>query len=387
MAMRPALYLAATAFVVTMIGTTLPTPLYPIYEERWRIAPVCIPVIFAVYAFAVVAGLLLFGRLSDEIGRRGVLYAGLALSAASAVVFLLANSMPMLIVGRIFSGLSAGVFTGTATAALIELAGYRRTYAAKLAVAVNVGGLGLGTLLSGALATYVAAPLRLPYAVDLGLIAAASAAMLGVQETVEQPPRRRQLRMTRLRIPQPIRRTFLTAAVAGMCAFAVSGLFSAIVPSFLVKVLHRPQPVLTGAVVCVLFAVTALGQISMGSIPRRHSLTIACAALIAGTAVLAAAVLLRSLACTFVAAAIEGAGQGLALGSGLAAINDEVDQQRGEVSSAYFVMLYAALAVPVIGVGVLASIWNLSAAALVFCASVVIVVAGALLSLVRGSRA
>lgn len=382
--MRWAFLSLAVAFVITMIGTTLPTPLYPLYEERFGIAAVWIPVIFAVYALAVVAGLLLFGRLSDEIGRRGVLYAGLGLSAASAIVFLCSNGMPALIVGRILSGLSAGVFTGTATAALIELAPVgRRQYAAKFAVAANTGGLGLGTLLSGALATYALAPLRLPYGVDLALVAVAFGAMLAVPETIECPNRRLRLQLTRLRVPENIRRTFLTAVTAGMCAFAVSGLFGAIVPSFLVRVLHQSQPVLTGAVVFVLFAMTALGQFAVGSIARRLALAVACGTLIVGTVTLALGVAFESLAWIFAAAAIEGAGQGLAMGAGLAAINEETEEQRGEVGSTYFVMLYAALALPVIGVGLLVSAWTLPAAALVFCGVIGIIVAATLVFSLR----
>lgn len=359
-----------------MIGTTLPTPLYPMYEERFAIAPPWIPVIFAAYAVTVVVGLLYFGRLSDEIGRRPVLVAGLALSGASAVVFLLSNSMAELFAGRILSGLSAGIFTGTATAALVELApGDRRTAAATIAVAVNTGGLGLGTLLSGALATFAAWPLRLPFAADLALVFCAFAAMLGVPETVERPTHRLRLRMPRLHVPRDIRQTFWSAAVAGMCAFAVSGLFSAIVPSLLVRVLHRPQPVLTGAVVFVLFAATALGQLAVGRIPKERTLFVACGALIAGTGILAIAVALKSLEATFAAAAIEGAAQGLAMGAGLAAINEETRERRGEVGSTYFVALYAALAFPVIGVGLLASAWNLQAAALAFCGIVAATVA------------
>src|SRR5205823_1348518 len=85
-------------------------------------------VIFAVYAVGVMAGLLLFGGLSDQIGRRPVLLPGLALSAASAVVFVFTNpqggGVPLLLVGRVLSGLSAGIFTGTATATLIDFAAF-----------------------------------------------------------------------------------------------------------------------------------------------------------------------------------------------------------------------------------------------------------------------
>src|SRR5947209_17020964 len=110
--------LTAYAFAVTMLGTTLPTPLYTLYRERFGFSELMITVIFATYAAGVIAALLMVGRLSDEIGRRPVLLPGLALSALSAVCFLLANSLVPLLAGRVLSGLSAGIFTGTATATL-----------------------------------------------------------------------------------------------------------------------------------------------------------------------------------------------------------------------------------------------------------------------------
>jgi MFS family permease len=147
--------LAAFAFLVTMVGTTLPTPLYPLFEERYSFGELTVTVVFAVYAFGVIAGLLLFGNLSDEIGRKPVLLLGLGLSALSAFLFLFAGSLAPIYAGRVVSGLSAGIFTGTATATLVDLApGGRRRLGSLVAVIVNVGGLGLGTLLAGLLADH-----------------------------------------------------------------------------------------------------------------------------------------------------------------------------------------------------------------------------------------
>ncbi|MCW2534835.1 MAG: hypothetical protein JWQ26_534, partial [Modestobacter sp.] len=116
---RPlAFWLVAVAFAVTMFGTTLPTPLYVLYQEQRGFAEQMITVIFAVYAAGVLAALLLFGRASDQLGRRRMLLVGLACAALSAVAFLLDQGLTLLIVGRVLSGLSAGIFTGTATAAL-----------------------------------------------------------------------------------------------------------------------------------------------------------------------------------------------------------------------------------------------------------------------------
>src|SRR6478736_9327551 len=91
--------LVAFGFAVAMMGTTLPTPLYPLYNQAFGLAPVLTPVIFATYAFGVVATLLFFGYLSDEVGRRPVMLAALGLSAASALSFLFARGLTALLVG------------------------------------------------------------------------------------------------------------------------------------------------------------------------------------------------------------------------------------------------------------------------------------------------
>src|SRR5437763_16204339 len=101
---------AAYAFFVTMLGTTLPTPLYPSYEARFGFSGLIVTVVFATYAVGVLAALLLLGHTSDEVGRRPVLLAGLVFAAISSVVFLVANALGPLLVGRVLSGVSAGIF-------------------------------------------------------------------------------------------------------------------------------------------------------------------------------------------------------------------------------------------------------------------------------------
>src|ERR1700722_18782259 len=68
-----AFWLLASVLTIIMLGTTLPTPLYVIYQVRGRFPPAVVPVTFAVYAVAVLATLLLAGRPSDQAGRKPVL--------------------------------------------------------------------------------------------------------------------------------------------------------------------------------------------------------------------------------------------------------------------------------------------------------------------------
>jgi MFS family permease len=375
-------WLVAYAFTVNMLGTTVPTPLYPIYQERFGFSGELITVIFAVYAFGVIAGLLLFGQLSDEVGRRRLMLPGLVLSALSAVAFVVTPGLPLIFVGRVLSGLSAGIFTGTATAALVDLAPEdRRGLATGVAVAVNLGGLGLGALLAGLLAQLAPAPLRLAYWVDLGLVVLAIMAVLAVPETVDRGQSARW-RLQRLGIPPEIRGVFIRAATAGACAFAVSGLFSAVAPGLLADLIGLKSHALAGFLVFLVFLASAAGQLAVRRMAAPMGLPAGCVALVVGVGLVAAAIEQASLALLLASAVIVGLGQGVAVGSGLAAINTGAPpERRGEAASSFFVLLYVGLSVPVIGVGVADQAFGLRDAGVAFSAIIGVLVLVVLASL------
>jgi MFS family permease len=373
----------AYAFLATMLGTTLPTPLYPLFEQRYSFGELLVTVIFAIYAFGVIAGLLVFGNLSDEIGRKPVLLLGLALSAASALLYVYAGSLAPIYAARILSGLSAGIFTGTATATLVDLApGGRRRLASLVAVVVNLGGLGLGTLLAGLLADYCSSPLRLPFLVDLGLLAPALICLLALPETVER--QRLRLRLQRLSVPEEVRGVFIRGATAGFGSFAVSGLFSSVAPSFLGQVLGRTSHALAGLIVFILFSGSILGQLAVTRLSDRRALLSGCVLMVGGTGLVALALGIDSLTALICAATVVGFGQGFVIGAGLAAVNQRAPvERRSETASSFFVVTYVGLSLPVIGVGVAAHSFGLRAAGIAFSAAVVLLLLAVLASLAR----
>jgi MFS family permease len=375
--------LAAYAFLVTMLGTTLPTPLYPLFQERYSFGELQVTVIFAVYAFGVIAGLIVFGNLSDELGRKPLLLLGLAFSAVNALLFLFAGSLVPIYVARVISGFSAGIFTGTATAFLVDLAPEgRRRFASLVAVVVNLGGLGCGTLLSGLLADYVSHPLRVPFAVDLALLVPAAIGLLLTPETVDR--RVFELRLQRLGVPEEVRSVFVRAAGAGFASFAVAGVFSSVAPAFLGRVLGQTSHALAGLLVFILFGGSILGQVVVPRLSDRRALLVGCALLLLGAVLFGVAVGAESLATLLVSAVVVGLGQGVVIGAGLAAINQRAPvERRGETASSFFVVMYVGLSVPVIGVGVLANYVALKTAGVVFSVAVAVVVAAVLASQLR----
>lgn len=84
----------ALIFANNMAGTTLPAPLYPIYQDTLGFSNLMVTVIFATYAVGVLAALVVTGPWSDQVGRRPILIAGLLLSALSALLFLWGGCCP-----------------------------------------------------------------------------------------------------------------------------------------------------------------------------------------------------------------------------------------------------------------------------------------------------
>lgn len=350
---RPAAFwLIAYAFAVTMLGTTLPTPLYVIYQAQWHFSTSLITLIFAVYAVGVLVALLGAGRSSDQVGRRPVLAAAILLSIASAVTFILAPGVGWLFLGRVLSGLSAGLMTGTATAALTETAragaGHR---ASLIATTANMGGLGLGPLLAGLLAQYASQPTVLPFAVQLALVAIAGLSLLGVPETVTERSAL-SLKFHGLGIPRAGKAEFIAAGIAGFAAFSLLGLFSSLVPTFLSGVLHDTSHATAGAVVFLAFAMAACTQLAGSRLPSRPVMLAGLAVFLAALALIVAALSAASMPLFLAGTVISGVAVGAVFMGSLAAANRVAPAEtRGQVISTFFVFAYVGLTVPVIAVG------------------------------------
>lgn len=352
-----------------MLGTTLPTPMYALYAERMHFAVLTTTVIYATYAGGVLFALLAFGRWSDAVGRRPMLAAGLVAALASAVVFLVADSVPQLLVGRVLSGVSAGLFTGTATVAVIEAAPPKwRGRAAAVATVANIGGLGAGPLLAGMLVEYAPSPLHLTFIVHIALVVLAAAAIFVAPETSSRTGR---IGLQRLSVPSEVRAVFVIAAIAAFAGFAVSGLFTAVAPSFLSQVVGIDNHLVAGLIVCSIFAASAVAQLFATGIKPERAVALGCAILIVGIAILAAALHFSSLVGLIAAAVVSGIGQGISFSRGLAAVVEKTPaERRAEVSSMYFVVAYVALSVPVVSEGFAAHAWGLRTAGVGFAIAV-----------------
>jgi GAF domain-containing protein len=217
---------------------------------------------------------------------------------------------------------------------------------------------------------WAGSPLRLTFWVDLALLVPASIAIWAMPESVvaRSHPRLRPHAPT---VSITVRATFIPAALAGFAGFAVLGLFTAVAPAFLGQGLGVTSRAVVGLVVFAVFAASTVGQAMLALVPEALAIPAGCLALIAGMGSLALGLGFSSLALLVTGGVIAGFGHGLSFRAGLAAVNARSPaEQRAEVASSFFVVMYIAISLPVIGEGVLAQETGLRAAGLTFAALV-----------------
>jgi predicted MFS family arabinose efflux permease len=381
---RVAYVAVALAFLINMMGTTLPTAIYHSYQLIYGFSPSVITIIYASYAIGVLGALLLVGNWSDQLGRRPMLLWGLCASAASAVTFVLSDGLSGLMLGRLLSGISAGIFTGTASIAVIELAPPEYRHRATLAAtASNMLGLGCGPLVSGTLVALLPWPTRLPFVVHLVLVGIGMLLVRSAPETAKRPPQVK-LQRQRVSLPTEVRGVFLPAAVVGFAGFVVVGFFAAVSSQLLQTVLDLHGGMIVGSVVFLLFACSAAGQVVQPRIAAPWQQPAGCIALIVGLLAVAACVREQSLPALLAGVALAGIGQGISLRAGLGGIAAQSPaNRRAEVTSLFFIVLYVGISLPVVGLGFAVQMEGIREATLIFAGLTILMVLVALLMVVR----
>jgi MFS family permease len=387
-----AFWIVAFAFAVSMAFTTVPTPLYVLYQRRDGFSSFVVTVIYAAYAVGVIASLFLAGHVSDWLGRRRVLIPAGLLGAVSAVIFLIWRSEAGLLVARFVSGVAVGALTATATAQLAELhqkarPGAGRGRADLVATAANIGGLGLGAFVSGVFAQFVESPLTVPYVVFLVLIVVAAAALLAVPETVDTPEHLPRYRPQRISVESRHVGRYAAITAAGFASFAVFGLFTSLAPTFIGGTLGHPARILAGTVVLLVFGAAALVQSLLAAVSPGRQVTIGLVTMAVSLPLIAVSVWFPDLALFLVGGTIAGAGAGVLFRGSLSTVAGMADpQHRGEALAGLFLMAYAGLTVPVIGLGIAVQHFQQRTSLLGFAAVILVVIAGVGAALVRLDR-
>jgi MFS family permease len=375
------MWAAAAAIAALYVISTIPTPLYGLYRREFGFADVVITEIYAIYVLGNLTVLLFFGRLSDQIGRKPATLIGMAVLIAATLVFLIATNVKYLFVARVLSGLAAGLGASALTAWIAELEpNHDRAHGGAVASSANLGGLMMGGLIAGTLATWFPWPLRTSYIVNLVSAAVLLIVLIRAPETVAHRVRSwRELSLRpRIGVPKGIRLAFVAPAAMAFSGFALGGFYAAIAPGILSHSLHETQPIFAGVTVAAFFAVAALAAVMTQNVQGRRAILIALALLLVGLGLLVLTEIARSFWLLGLATITTGASMGLSYRGSLQIINIIApDNRRAELVAAYLLVCYSANALPVIGIGLLSNATSPEFSHQVFAAALAVIAGSA----------
>jgi hypothetical protein len=345
----PALVLLASLIVSLLAASSAPTPLYALYQQSWHFTPITTTIVFGVYALAVLASLLAFGRLSDYTGRRPVLLAALGVQVISLLMFATASGVGELLAARVVQGLSTGAAIGAIGAAMLDIDRKRGT----LANALSPGlGTGSGALLSALFVQFLPAPTHLIFLTLIGVIAAQAAGVALLRETVTRVPLTPAALMPEVRLPRSVRGPVLAAAPVLFAVWALAGLYGALGPALVHALTGSASIVLGGASLTLLTVMAVTSVYLLRNTPGRTVMLAGVSALVAGVAVTLIAIGTGSAPLFCLGTAVSGIGFGSGFQGGIRTVVPlAAPHERAGVLSVLFVISYLGMGVPAVAAG------------------------------------
>ncbi len=328
-------------------GTNVPTPLLLVYRQKLDLTDASVTAIFGVYALGLMLALAFAGRASDRFGRRPVvLPAAIAAAVASLLFTGAGGSEPLLYAVRFLQGAVSGTVFSVGSAWLVESAvRHGSRFGPRTATVAMTGGFAVGPAYAGLMGEWGPWPLVLPYLVHIALLVAALVVAWGVAESLVHQPFTAEPAPRSAFVTGGRRTGLLIVAPLAVCVYAFPASAVAGMP---VLIGFPVAPVaLTGLLAGLALGAGTLAAPFQARLGARTAPVAALCGLIGfGTTAVAAAVP-DLLLLAVPAAAILGAGGGLALAGGLSRLPALANPGRlGTVSAGFYATAYVGFGFP-----------------------------------------
>jgi MFS family permease len=377
----------AVLLVLVLAASGVPSPLYRVYQERFGFSSGVLTTVFAVYAFALLAALLVVGALSDHVGRRPVLAGALLVEAGAMALFLTADGVGWLMAARVVQGLATGAMTGALGAALLDFQRSDRPLGPLVNSASPGLGLSLGAVGAGLLVEFVPAPTTWVFAVLAVAFVLVAAGVLLLPESSPRTPGALASLRPQVHVPRPQRPAFVVVLPCLAATWALGGLYASLGPSLVAGVFGVEDHLVGSLLILALNGTGLIGSLAFRAVAPERAMVTGALIFAVGVAGTVTALLTGSLALFFAAAAVSGLGFGGAFLGAMATVTRGVAPgERAGLLSSVFVVSYLMFSLPAIAAGLAAGAIGLERTAEIYGAVVIVLALSAAAGLVLRRR-
>ena len=361
---RLALTYAAVTSAMFSAGATVPTPIFRLYQENLGLSPAMVTLVFATYAFSLLAALLTVGSLSDHLGRKPVALAALLANLGTMTAFYHADSAASLIGARAMQGFANGAAITTLAAAVLDLNPVRGQMVNGV---TPFAGLAAGAGLAGVLASFAPMPTQLVYLVMIGLTLLLILPLALMPETVSRKPGAWASLKPQVRIPEAARGPLFRITPINIAGWGVNGLYFSLMPAVVRSATGIGSPLVGGLVVATIALASTAAVVGLRAWDAARLLNTFVALLVPGIGLTLFGVQIGALGLMFVGTVFSG----VAIGAGFLGILRTIlpraeAHERAGLLSAYFLQSYLALSVPAMLVGAAVPYVGLTNAATIY---------------------
>ncbi|GAF49516.1 putative drug resistance transporter [Rhodococcus wratislaviensis NBRC 100605] len=365
---------AASSLALIFVGSGSAIPQFENYRTLGNLTLLHISIAATGYTVAVMTVLLVFGRVSDFVGRRTVTVVALCAAAAGCCLLLGVTGLSMLLLGRMLQGLSCGLASSAIGAFVIDLAPRRRAWIAPaVAMGAPLVGLAGGALLAGGLVEFGPRPQQTPYLVVIALLGLALILVLLSAEPVMPRPGAWRSMRPRIRIPRAARAQLPVALPVFCATWAMSGFYLSFSPSIAAQSLGTSNALVAAVLFSSYMVLFPVGSIAAGRLVPSTAQKLGITCFATGAVGVASGLLLGHIALVLGFGMVAGAGQGLATtGAMTALLAVTKSPERTGLLSAIYMISYTGAAVPNVVAGAVAGTFSLAEIAVAYAALAVV---------------
>jgi MFS family permease len=338
----------AGSLVAVFAASASPIPLNELYRGDDGLSHADLAYTAVAYFLAVMAALLVFGRLSNHLGRRPVALAALVVTAAGCLVLTQVHGVAPLMIGRVLQGVGCGLASSALAAFVVDSSPASPAWlGSAVASGAPMVGLTLGALGSGALAEYGPAPRTLIYLLCIGALAVCAALIAASRETVARAPGVRAALRPQVRVPARARRLLPAASATFVATWALGGFYQAFGPSVAADQLGTSNTLIAALVFASLMAPSAIGAPLAGRTGPAAAQRLGILAFAAAVAVILVALHAGVVALFLVASAVAGTAQGTTFAASMRALlTGAAAGERAGILAAIYLISYGGAAIP-----------------------------------------
>lgn len=353
------------AFFMMMIGTNVPTPLYPLYQQNLQLQPIHITIIFSAYILGLIPVLYFFGSISDVWGRKNVLMLATLLSLLSVYIFSISHDLTALFIARFIQGVSIGLVSGTASTCLQELLPDRKKEASLITTLCASGGPAIGPLLGGFIGQFSTSPLKTPFYIFGAFLIIGLLLLIKIKETKRNKTRFKILENTTIKGID--KKLFYSYSIIGFIAWSIAGFYMSILPSFITSLLHITNLIISGVIIFLMFFFSMLSQIVFKNIDSIKSSMIGILGLMLSFLMLIIGLYYSQLYIIVFSSMILGVSHGLSFMGSLSFINKNAhNENKANIISNYFMICYLGVGVSVLFIGLETTVTGLITSVSIF---------------------